>query len=816
MAKVSGYASWYFIVSLLLNSGKSRAGWVPNITWPIDYVDNFGSILDAIHCPTVLVLSFNSYYSHDNLFEKRISQKTVVVQRGLIAKKQLQPSYKFLESPPVRINLNISKFDYIIETDEVFSPLANLEPLFSPHMKCIHAIVVAPKHAISTRVLGERFWFFTFIKAMKQMFYIAMGYKHIVQVTMLEISQVLTDPMGTNRSLFEYQVYLKQYMSVTMDLGMLLCVPVSKGWFRLIPHTSRCIQSFFCWDCLPRPRMIYSFENIIVRNILDYTTYPNIIKNLIAYEKIELWHHSRDFIQTASTSSTDVCKNPLSIASKRLVQNSILVLKLISCSLSKNITIKGPENDPGVPQVHVDEPLRYAFLSFSENRIKHVASGSSSYNFITCFRQKSLSFQFFIQPFQFGLWTGVFCSILVLLFFAPNFFVFHRKTSKTSFSPLIYMWQVLLENGPDLPKEISKHISVKILVAAWLYLALHITNGYKGIITTSTIAAPPQTTKYRTFSDFQCSFNMSYSECPKLYGSISHRLTSAWISHSFSLESVQLTEFCKQNDLLNFCHNHLLSAIELVQHNKYDNILFDTLVYMNLPWLFAPYRILKQNHYAKSGKNFSGRLFLNALQNQNMRMLSNMDYYWVPRRVNGKQSRLTYRAALEAETLQCSERKVLVLDSEEIVNEFEYLSKNYPTKTFFKGTSTFLHSPTTWMFSKARYMKLSDIFLRFMESGVYQAIKQIGHDWSRSSARFSYTRNSTEYGRFVNPLSLSSNIICVFIVWGIAVAFACVVFLLYKMSNILRNPMSWYGKLKTGFKRKCLEVCNRLLESVIT
>lgn len=65
--------------------------------------------------------------------------------------------------------------------------------------------------------------------------------------------------------------------------------------------------------------------------------------------------------------------------------------------------------------------------------------------------------------------------------------------------------------------------------------------------------------------------------------------------------------------------------------------------------------------------------------------LKNDNYYWVPRRLKENADAADYRASMELEILRCLNKMVLVLESREIDTEFDYLSKNYPSVTFFKG-----------------------------------------------------------------------------------------------------------------------------------
>lgn len=85
-----------------------------------------------------------------------------------------------------------------------------------------------------------------------------------------------------------------------------------------------------------------------------------------------------------------------------------------------------------------------------------VVVGSKAYSFLTCYGEQHLSFLYLLIPFELNLWVGlVVCMVILQLLykiwmFSSNLWLDH------SLKLLLYLLQVLLENGPGLPKYVDR------------------------------------------------------------------------------------------------------------------------------------------------------------------------------------------------------------------------------------------------------------------------------------------------------------------------------------------------------------------------
>lgn len=146
-----------------------------------------------------------------------------------------------------------------------------------------------------------------------------------------------------------------------------------------------------------------------------------------------------------------------------------------------------------------------------------------------------------MHPFQSSLW---FCTVFsfLLLSVAKKFcFKSFRYRLCQRFSAPFYLWHVLLETGPKMPTAISKHTVCRIIVFTWLFLALHLTNCYKGIITTGTTAPPPKLAVLHSFEDLYCKMD---DTCPKLFGTLNSYMYKHWQLDNRTSEPQEIEIFC--------------------------------------------------------------------------------------------------------------------------------------------------------------------------------------------------------------------------------------------------------------------------------
>lgn len=127
----------------------------------------------------------------------------------------------------------------------------------------------------------------------------------------------------------------------------------------------------------------------------------------------------------------------------------------------------------------------------------------------------------------------------------------------------------------------------------------------------------------------------------------------------------------------------MLLDIAKINHRRYFDEIWTSKNKLTKP-VFSPTTPYNNKHKEARKNKHLISFFIDDYSERITKMLYNKKYYWMPRKLDLNQNRFTFGASLEAELLQCSEKTVLILESEHINSELDYLSKYYPTKPFLK------------------------------------------------------------------------------------------------------------------------------------
>lgn len=119
------------------------------------------------------------------------------------------------------------------------------------------------------------------------------------------------------------------------------------------------------------------------------------------------------------------------------------------------------------------------------------------HKFITCYAEKRLSFQSYLDPFDKSLWIFLLISILtfgILLIVTPFSYDAHDKTSRSRISPVASYYMImasLLEQSVNDHPLFRRSSKLMWVICGWNLLTLLIPNAYKGLAITGLVAPLP-------------------------------------------------------------------------------------------------------------------------------------------------------------------------------------------------------------------------------------------------------------------------------------------------------------------------------------
>lgn len=157
------------------------------------------------------------------------------------------------------------------------------------------------------------------------------------------------------------------------------------------------------------------------------------------------------------------------------------------------------------------------------------------YSFVTCYSKNSITFDFYITPFQPELWYTLlatyFCLTIILSFWM-------LKKLQGSFCSWLFVLGALLEDGVPLPRKLEKNSAFRLIFGCWIIVCVFITNCYNGLMITG-LNSPLAATTVNTFKDLVCDwqdFTLTYKE----YMNMSNDTKTKQVLNAIHLYSVSI------------------------------------------------------------------------------------------------------------------------------------------------------------------------------------------------------------------------------------------------------------------------------------
>lgn len=788
------------------------------VRWTLKDVSNIGKILNKIDCPNTLIISHNTWYSHED--ELTYSSKIVFVIRYFLP--NLPPENLLLGSGYAKQYGNVEwsnqNHSLYIKTNLTLwtTRFASME---SKKMRCLFTISINQNLKMHGTFANRSFWHFPWDLSYRTLTKISehAGF-YVLPLIFIETTKklyLLSEYLETP----DYRSYLTGFFKLSspytkIEIGMIHCVYKSSQFNHAIPNVRFCQDVYLCRHCAPASKFVLLRSG----QLLTHSGLQTIFNNLAGFTK---WY-CLDFSQKYTEGDHEnlfkvpVNFNPF-LTARAETDFAIVIFKMLYSFLGNNQTIKFEISDSNFVKLAFNIPMNFNHLHrFRKNRFLHadyVFVADGGFDYITCYSTKRIAFGFYFQPFQMKLWTVTIGSLLLLVFFANWYLSSFKNSARHRFSIALYMWQVLLENGPVVPAKLLKRTACKIFLSTWLYLAIHLTNSYRGIITGSTTAAIPETTDLRSFHDIKCNV-FSGRNCAKIYGNLRRNLQTKWdllpvpstakhVNTFYHTSRIPKTEelwtgLCK-TEICSIADEILSRQKSFKKRELAPSLGVGFAVLVEGIMSGRPLIDISESVYSWLGD----REFINKLLKPAYKpswessvleyFVSNIAQFWVPGRFSDGVGRHAFRSAVETEIVNCQNKSVLLLDYHKARSEFAYLSKHFPTKTFFISNKTLLKTSMAWKFVtlNGKDNRLLNYFVVLIQSGIYKVLSDFHLQGMYSMSRFQHTRNNSDYGRFVRPLGLNSNIGSVFYLCGVMLVIAMLAFVLQNLIFFRR-----YLKLK--------------------
>ncbi|OXA48524.1 hypothetical protein Fcan01_16422 [Folsomia candida] len=413
-------------------------------------------------------------------------------------------------------------------------------------------------------------------------------------------------------------------------------------------------------------------------------------------------------------------------------------LKLINAKVSPN-----PFNQRGNPyslaQVvfrranvtvitgNVCNDMKTACGSVNLLTMRHVFAKSvpvtwTGYEFLSCFKETYISFEFYVNPFKKEVWIALFISI-VTVFTLITLFIKFLYDRKISFCPWLFVLSTLFEEpGAISDKKLEAHFMFRFVLGSWCLVSVILTNCYNGLMITD-LNAPLGSIRPERFRDLNCGHfgsaggggPISLQQFEKQADLPSLKWYNlAMLSHTY--------QYPLDGSYKNFRNPYeskdcfkLLSPAE--QHPRYR---VQYCQFFN--FLISEYSKFSRGSDFLNDKKVVPRgadlLYLNLLHPRHGHFPSGLDYS----RKEYSLDEINHK--VEKEVVDCSQKNVFVTRDKDFRVQYKFLREKYSSKEFYKGKDVLNSKPIALEFLNEGSSKVPRYFEGLIETGIYARIEE--------------------------------------------------------------------------------------------
>jgi hypothetical protein len=383
-------------------------------------------------------------------------------------------------------------------------------------------------------------------------------------------------------------------------------------------------------------------------------------------------------------------------------------------------------------------------------------SGSSSFTFLTCHTdQGGIHFDTYITPFDLPTWIGIMVASLLTHFaFATFAWRDNIRHSQFTFLHIILSWLFSFSYSPS--KSISKHFWYRVISVAWFFASFVLAMMY----TTFAITGVTEPLPEKGVSTFE-------------------ELTSFRVCRNHT---------CEDHEFVNYMENQEKGATkeEGWAFDIYSTPIFGanlTLFSFEKSAFGNEIHEFKRYYDATHENAFWNETGVAGFLNVMLPLVFHKMKYPI---VNGKHSKdalLATLAEIEKEIVQC-QRKVYVDRTDDVLEEYSYLSKHYKWLKFRVSEERKMWSHNYWIFERDFGSRMSKTYNALLEAGILSHLEKSYRNVVNQK-RFKHTLENKknvpekEQSKF-QPSNMKGNIQTIFIVYLILVAVAILVFIIEK------------------------------------
>ncbi|OXA37085.1 hypothetical protein Fcan01_28140 [Folsomia candida] len=417
---------------------------------------------------------------------------------------------------------------------------------------------------------------------------------------------------------------------------------------------------------------------------------------------------------------------------------------------------------------------------------------STGYQFLSCYGDSYITFDFYVTPFQPAVWLGLLSSLL-LTFMVLSVYMFW-KHKRSAIGLFLSFLSLFFEDFTPVRKYMANTFFYRILFSSLGFVAVLLTNCYTGIMITE-LNAPLQQSRPETFQQLICQDKHILSSNDSqdiarwakdsnldLYWGKSNMM-KPYNPNVFASDScfrMLSTPTQTPSSATYFWYTHLVNKYSFVIKKllKEFQLNKETTAEIRKPELFYLLLLNPVHNFLPSGFNFTNR--------------------W--------HTTTELQELVERDITICKKKTALIGTTELIEGEMDFLTKSYPSKKFYSGSDLLEEKRSGWKFlgggRSPVSRSISPVHQRFkalVHSGIYSRLKRemARNMWKQRRPVVNDTSN------IISSMGMNGRLVTLFVICGALFSAPFIVFLAeirnyawnFVYFNVYRTFQSCCGKL---------------------
>lgn len=413
----------------------------------------------------------------------------------------------------------------------------------------------------------------------------------------------------------------------------------------------------------------------------------------------------------------------------------------------------------------------------------------SGLQFLSCYSESYITFDFYLMPFKPTLWLGFITSML--LTFIVLYVYTTWKHKRSPYSIWLSLISLFFEDFTSVPKAIGNGLFYRLIFVTWAPVAVLFTNCYSGLMITE-LNAPLKETRSQNFDDLVCQggYILGTMVMPRdvvrwVEGTPFENYNTYWeISSYGSPKKKYKNSFASNN-----CYRMLSSPIQVSGYGP--SYLWHNMLLREVKYFFSkgllPFNRTRPISFHLSKEELLSLLFLNPV------------YHLFPKGMDSEKlnySTTELQTLVVRDIIDCGEKNVFIANLETLRGEMAFLTKNYPSKQFTSGKRSIGLFLNGWWFQgggrSSGSSSLSTVqrnFQSLVHSGIYSRLKieMDNNMWLH--------RKPVEKARefpTVASLTMQGGIITIFMISGVLLFLALASFFIERYKYKWHAGVNWF------------------------